>query len=91
MNVGECYRGGFAVLAGDFELRVLVAVVSAEEQVQLARFGVHRQTAHEQRPHLTPIITSINFHSIPLNSIQFINQSYILYNLIPIQIGIELN
>ena len=40
-------RGGFAVLAGDFELRILVAVVGAEEEVQLPRFGVHRQAAHE--------------------------------------------
>jgi hypothetical protein len=46
------YRSGFAVLAGHFELRVLVAVVGAEEQVQLPRLGVHRQSADKQRPHL---------------------------------------
>ena len=54
------YRGGLAVLAGDLQLGVLIAVVSAEEEVQLPRFGVHRQAANKQRPHLLPSQTTIS-------------------------------
>lgn len=36
------YRSCFAVLAGHFQLGILVAVVSAKEQVQFTRFGIHR-------------------------------------------------
>ncbi len=49
------YRSCFAILAGDFQLRVFVAVVGAEEKVQLPRLGVHRQTADKQSPHLCSI------------------------------------